>query len=60
MTKLRLQVDQQPGAGSVNGGLIAVNQARFDRTHSGLRIEGLARHGVMRYVPDKPEEISSY
>jgi hypothetical protein len=59
MTNTPSCFDQQPDAGAVRVlALIAVNHKRAstEPLHQ-VPIEGLARHGVMRIVPSKPEVL---
>jgi hypothetical protein len=63
MTKaLRVEeIDQQPGAKTVNGtGGCREPQARFDRTHPGFQSKVLLGMVSCRYVPSKPEVLTSY
>jgi hypothetical protein len=59
MTNTPSCFDQQPDAGAVRVcAVTAVNHKRAstEPLHQ-VPIEGLARHGVMRNVPNKPEAI---
>jgi hypothetical protein len=58
MTKAPSCFDQQPDAGAERAAVIAVNHKRAstEPMHQ-VPIEGLARHGVMRNVPSKPEVL---